>query len=86
MRVTVRTDSPDDAARFVGERFGAKDVVTNANSLSFSTSATIAEITRELVVAGFNVYGVSEDEISLEDVFMHEVHSGGGIKEDGDVR
>ena len=86
VRVTVRTDSPDDAARFVGERFGAKDVVTNANSLSFSTSATIAEITKELVIAGFNVYGVSEDEISLEDVFMREVHSGGGIKEDGDVR
>lgn len=85
-RVTVRTDSPVEAARFVTERFGAKDVVTNANSLTFSTSATIAEITRELVVAGYNVYGVSEDEVSLEDVFMREVHSGDGMKEDGDVR
>ena len=85
IRVSVKTDDPAKAARFLAERFGVEDAVAGENSVSFSSDKPTAEVTRELVLAGFNVYGVSEDEVSLEEVFMREIHSG-TAKEDGDVR
>ncbi len=75
-RITVRTDRAEEAARFIGEKTGAENIIVDGGAVHFSADATVAEITKELVMAGFNVCGVSEDELSLEDVFMREVHSG----------
>ncbi len=73
--IVVKTDKAAEAAAFVREKFGA-EVFAGDNEIRISSSLKAADITRELVLGGFNVFGVSEEEVNLEDLFMHAVHGG----------
>lgn len=69
MQVTLFTDSPAEVTALLDEKFGIKASI-NVNKLEFSTSMQTNEITREIVLAGYNVYSIQTKEASLEDIFM----------------
>ncbi len=74
--IIVKTDRPEEAAAFVKEKFAAKAEACEGE-VRVRSELKASDLTRELVLAGFNVYGVSEEEVRLEDLFMHAVHGGG---------
>lgn len=73
--IIVKTDRAEEAAKFIKEKFGT-DAQAGAGEVRVHSSLKASDLTRELVLAGFNVYGVSEEEVKLEDLFMHAVHGG----------
>src|SRR5699024_992349 len=75
--IDVKTDDPAAAKEILIGKFGVTDVRVSAKAIRFRTSAALSDVTRELVMGGVNVYGVSEEEVSLEDVFMSSVHGDG---------
>ena len=75
--IDVKTDDPAAAKEILIGKFDVTDVRVSAKAIRFRTSAALSDVTRELVMGGVNVYGVSEEEVSLEDVFMSSVHGDG---------
>ena len=73
--IIVKTDRPAEAAAFVREKFAA-EAEAGEGEVRVHSALKASDLTRELVLAGFNVYGVSEEEVRLEDLFMHAVHGG----------
>lgn len=73
--IIVKTDKPKEAAAFVKEKFAA-EAEAGEGDVRVHSALKASDLTRELVLAGFNVYGVSEEEVRLEDLFMHAVHGG----------
>lgn len=65
----VKVDRASDAAAMLAEKFGLSATAENG-IVRFVASADISEITRELVLAGFNISGLREEQIRLEEVFL----------------
>ena len=74
-KLFVRSDDPAGAKKILEAKFGVEGAVVTGREVHFRTGAELSEITRELVMSGLNIYGVAEEEVSLEDVFMSKVHS-----------
>lgn len=73
----LTTDKPEEAAAILKEKFGISATAEH-NILTFVTDKTTSDITRELVLAGINIYGVQTKEGSLEDLFI-SLTKGGSI-------
>ena len=74
-RLIQHEPMPKEAAAFVREKF-ASEAEAGEGEVRVHSALKASDLTRELVLAGFNVYGVSEEEVRLEDLFMHAVHGG----------
>lgn len=75
--ISLTTDKPDEVAKLLKEKFEL-EVLIEKNNLSFTTKINTSEITREIVLAGYNVYGVQSRGNNLEDVFIN-LTKGGSI-------
>lgn len=75
--ISLTTDKPEEVALLLKEKF-ALEVSIDKNVVSFKTKESTSDITREIVLAGFNIYGVQTKEISLEEVFIN-LTKGGSI-------
>lgn len=68
-RVVIKTDKPDEVKEYLAAKYdGYLEIVDGA--VVFHTAVTTPELTRELVMAGFNIYGMSTDTVKLEDIFI----------------
>lgn len=68
--ITLNTDRPEEAAAFLKTKFDLKSA-KEGGQLRIHTSIDTGTITKELVLAGYNVLGVSIEKVKLEDLFMH---------------
>lgn len=75
--IVLTTDKPEEAAALLKEKFNI-EVRIEKNTLYLNTDESTSNITRELVLAGINIYGVQIKEGSLEDVFIN-LTKGGSI-------
>lgn len=74
-RIIIRVDRPAEAAALLKEKLEIQAEVIG-EELRATTSAETAVITKELVLGGFNVYGITREEIRLEDVFIDATGEG----------
>lgn len=75
--LVLTTDKPEEAAAILKEKFDISATAEH-NTLTFVTGMATSDITRELVLAGINIYGVQTKEGSLEDLFIN-LTKGGSI-------
>jgi ABC-2 type transport system ATP-binding protein len=75
--LVLTTDKPTEATALLKEKFGITATI-DQNTLTFVTDKATSEITRELVLAGINIYGVQTKEGSLEELFI-SLTKGGSI-------
>ncbi len=71
--IIVNVDRPEEAAEFIKEKLGVKCEVTDGGVKVHGAESFV--LTKELVVGGFNVSGVSEEKVNLEDYFMRAVNA-----------
>lgn len=69
----VKVDKPTEAAEYLKEKLGVT-AVTDGDSVRIHGNAESFVITKELVMGGFNVSGVSEERVNLEDYFMRAIN------------
>lgn len=70
--IVVKVDRPLDACAYLKEKTGLNCEATET-SVKIHGGAESYVITKELVIGGFNVSGVSEETVNLEDYFMSAV-------------
>jgi len=68
--VIMKTNKPEEAKNILKEKYNIEASLAGINQLEFSTSLFTSELTRELVLAGIDIFGVTTKEQTLEDVFM----------------
>lgn len=68
--IVIATDNIVGARDLLKEKFGIDAKMFNGN-IEFVTNLDSGEITKELILAGISVKGISQKEMSLEDVFMN---------------
>jgi ABC-2 type transport system ATP-binding protein len=68
--ITLVTDRPQESAEFLQTKFGLHPQI-EGSQIKLNTSIDTGTITKELVLAGFNVLGVNIEKVRLEDLFMN---------------
>lgn len=72
--VLIGTDNTEGAKAIIKEKFGV-DAAVKEGRIEVTTTVAISDITRELILGGVNITGVTQKAVSLEDVFMNITHS-----------
>lgn len=69
--VAIKLDKPAEAAEFLNKSgFGTADL--SGDAIKLHTDKEISAVTKELILNGFNIFGISEEKKSLEDIFFNE--------------
>lgn len=73
--IIIKVDKPQQAADFIKGKF-ASEVEARSGEIRIHTDIDTGTLTKELVLAGFNIYGVTAEEVRLEDIFISATTEG----------
>lgn len=73
--IILSTDKPEEAKAMLLEKFQIKAEIKE-NKLIFDTDIPISQLTKEIILAGININGVQQKEITLEEMFINLTEGG----------
>jgi len=73
--IVIKIDKPAEAAAYVKQKFNVNAQISGSD-LRIRTAMDTGTLTKELVLGGFNVYGIATEEVRLEDVFIDATGEG----------
>lgn len=68
--ISLTTDNPDGVKAMLAQVFGIEATV-HGNTVDFVATVPMSDVTRAVVMNGFNILALQTKESSLEDVFIH---------------
>ncbi|MDR3186346.1 MAG: ABC transporter ATP-binding protein [Christensenellaceae bacterium] len=71
--IKMRTDEPMGVATHIEKTFGFKTNVEGEHVRVHAPCESISQISKELIIAGFNIYSLTEEAQSLEDIYFNSV-------------
>lgn len=68
--IILMTDTVQEVKAFLFERFQIEAAQSGKSTLEFRSALSTGDITKEIILAGYNIFSIQTKEASLEDVFI----------------